>query len=130
MFTIQQIEAAHSRVKSGADFPKYIQEIKAIGVIAFETWVVDSHTDYLGKEDFRTQSNAMYEKLTIANSSDKAKFIEYLKRHQQGATDYFTFCKDCAETGIEKWVVNLEKMTCTYFDKEQNEILVEIIPTV
>lgn len=28
MFTITQIENAHSKVKSGADFPKYIQDLK------------------------------------------------------------------------------------------------------
>ena len=28
MFTVEQITQAHSHVKSGADFPKYIQDIK------------------------------------------------------------------------------------------------------
>ena len=37
MFTVQQIKEAHSKVKSGADFPKYIQEIKGFGVIGFTT---------------------------------------------------------------------------------------------
>lgn len=27
MFTVEQIENAHKKVKSGADFPKYIQGI-------------------------------------------------------------------------------------------------------
>ena len=35
MFTVSQIKEAHSKVKSGADFPKYIQEIKGFGVIGF-----------------------------------------------------------------------------------------------
>jgi len=42
MFTVEQIEKAHANVKTGADFPWYIQEIKEMGVIAFETWVTDS----------------------------------------------------------------------------------------
>ena len=129
MFTVEQIELAHSKIKSGAEFPEYIQEIKKIGVNAFETWVSDSHTEYFGKSGFRTKSKPKYKDLTISNSSDKEKFIHYLKIHQRGETDYFTFCKHCAETGIEKWLVNLDKMTCTYYDKAENEILVEIIPT-
>jgi uncharacterized protein YbcV (DUF1398 family) len=129
MFSVEQIEFAHSKIKSGAEFPKYIQEIKEIGVIAFETWVSDSHTKYFGKSDFQTNSKPKYKELTIANISDKEKFIHYLKIHQKGETDYFTFCKNCAETGIEKWIVCLDKMTCTYYDKAENEILVEIIPT-
>lgn len=32
MFTAADVIGAHSKVKSGADFPKYIQEIKALGV--------------------------------------------------------------------------------------------------
>ncbi|MGH2666393.1 DUF1398 domain-containing protein [Flavobacterium sp.] len=128
MFTTEQIKAAHSKVRSGADFPNYIQEIKTLGVTAFETWVKDSHTDYSGANNFQTASKSMYEDLIISNSSDKAKFEHYLKIHQQGETDYFTFCKHCAETGIEKWFVSLDKMTCTYYDKAGNKILEEQIP--
>lgn len=130
MFTVEQIELAHSKIKSGEGFPHYIQEIKKIGVIAFETWVVDSHTKYFGQNDFTTKSNSKYDALQITNNCDKEKFISYLKIHQRGATDYFTFCKHCAETGIEKWLVELEKMTCTYFDKAGNIILIENIPSV
>lgn len=51
------------------------------------------------------------------------------KRNQQEQTDYYTFCKDCAATGIEKWIVDLNKMTCTYYNKTGEEILVEEIPS-
>lgn len=130
MFTVAQIESAHSKIKSGAEFPKYIQDIKEIGVTAFETWVADSHTEYFGKDNFRTKSEPKYKDITIENKSDKEKFVAYLKIHQKGETDYFTFCKHCAETGIEKWMVRLDEMTCTYYDKAGNEILIEIVPTV
>ncbi len=129
MFTVRQIELAHSKIKTGADFPKYIQEIKELGVIGFETWVTDSHTEYFGRNDFQTMSEPKYEKMEIADISDQGKFTEYLKIHQKGESDYYTFCKHCAETGIEKWFVNLDKMTCTYYDKAGNEVLVEIVPT-
>ena len=128
MFTVEQIKSVHGKVKSGADFPAYIQEIKVLGVTAYETWVKDSHTEYFGANDYRTSSTAMYEDKVISNSSEKSKFQHYLKIHQQGETDYYTFCRHCAETGIEKWFVCLDKMTCTYYDKTGNEILVEQIP--
>lgn len=128
MFTVEQIEEAHEKVKSGADFPKYIQEIKKLGVKGFETWVVDGHTDYFGENNFSAKSNLMYDELVISNNSNKEKFVIQLKAHQQGKTDYFTFCKDCAETGVEKWFVSLDKMTCIYYNKIGREILVEQIP--
>lgn len=130
MFTIKQIEEAHSKVKSGADFPKYIQEIKALGVNKFETWVKDSHTDYYGQNDYKISSSSMYENLEIESSSDPSKFKYYLSIHQKGETDYFAFCKHCAATGIEKWIASLNKMTCIYYDKSGNEILIESIPQI
>lgn len=128
MFTVTQIEQAHEKVKSGADFPKYIQEIKAMGVLGFETWVKDSHTEYFGAEGYKTSSESQYENLTIADEVNKDEFIKQLKAHQQGQTDYYTFCKDCALNGIEKWIVDLDKMTCIYYDKADNELVVEQIP--
>jgi uncharacterized protein YbcV (DUF1398 family) len=128
MFTVEQIEQAHEKIKSGADFPKYIQDIKELGVKGFETWVVDGHTEYFGENNFIATSNSKYDELLVSDNSNKEYFIVQLKAHQQGETDYFTFCKDCAESGIERWVVSLDKMTCTYFDKSGNEMLVETIP--
>ena len=129
MFTVAAIEQAHDKVKSGADFPKYIQEIKAMGVLSFVTWVKDSHTEYFGANAFQTSSAPQYENLSISKTTDKEKFTHQLKIHQQGGTDYYTFCKDCAETGIEKWIVDLEQMTCTYFDYSGREVLVVQIPS-
>lgn len=128
MFTVEQIEQAHKKVKSGADFPTYIQEIKELGVNGFVTWVKDSRTEYFGENNYRTLSLSKYDKLLISNDSNREQFIIQLKAHQEGKTDYFTFCKDCASTGIEKWIVSLDKMTCIYYDKIGNEILVEQIP--
>ncbi|MFA7275127.1 MAG: DUF1398 family protein [Crocinitomicaceae bacterium] len=129
MFTVEQIEQAHEKVKTGAEFPKYIQEIKEMGVAAFETWVLDSHTEYFGKDGFQTASKPKYAPLKIADFSNPSQFEQYLKIHQQGKTDYVTFCHHCAETGVEKWHVDLYKMTCTYYDQAGNEVLVEKVPS-
>ena len=128
MFTIQQIHEAHSKVKSGADFPKYIQEIIALGVTSFKTFVFDNHTDYYGKDNYFTSSQGFSGTLPIANRSDVEQFKLDLKSHQQGHTDYMTFLKDCTKSGIEKWIVVMDKMTCSYYDINGNEMLVEKIP--
>ena len=128
MFTVEQIKAAHSKVKSGADFPAYIQDLIKLGVTQYETFVADGHTDYYGANDYKTTSPAKYEVLTVAGKSNNEQFKADLKAHQNGKTNYPTFCDDCAKTGIEKWTVCMDKMTCTYFGKAGNEILVEEIP--
>jgi uncharacterized protein YbcV (DUF1398 family) len=128
MFTTEQIKAAHSKVKSGADFPAYIRDIKKLGVTRYETFVADGHSDYYGEKDYKTTSPARYEPLPIAPECDKEQFKTELKEHQQGKTDYTTFIGMSAKLGGEKWAVCMEKMTCTYYDKAGNEILVEEIP--
>lgn len=130
MFTIEQIKAAHSKVKSGADFPNYVQELTKLGVTSYQTHVADGHTLYFGKDNFNVQTDAKYSTLTVADTSDKVQFINDLRNHQNGNTNYPTFCNDCAKSGVEKWIVSTIKMTCTYYDKSENEMLLENIPTV
>ena len=130
MFTIQQIKNAHSKVKSGANFPKYMQDIMALGVTSFETFVFDNHTNYFGNDNFSISSDGFSETLPIANESNIEQFKSDLKSHQQGNTDYMTFLKDCAKSGVEKWIVVMDKMTCSYYDKNGNEMLAEKIPMV
>lgn len=128
MFTIDQIKAAHSKVKSGADFPRYIQDIIELGVTGFETFVSDSHTVYHGSDGYETSSLGMYPPLDIQPATNGAQFESDLKAHQRGETDYLTFCKDCAKSGVEKWRVDMGEMTCTYYDSAGDKVLVEEIP--
>lgn len=127
-FTIEQIKTAHSKVKSGADFPNYIQDLIKLGVIYYETFVEDGHTDFYGGNDYKIFSPPKYDSLAISERADASTFQSELKNHQQGKTDYPTFCKMCAETGIEKWTVDMRLLTCTYYDKSKNKILEEKIP--
>lgn len=130
MFTIDQIKAAHSEVKSGADFPKYIRDIKNLGVKSFTTYVNDSHTEYHSVDGDSVVSPGMYSILPIADDTNIKEFKEDLEIHQDGQTGYYRFCQDCARSGIEKWIVDLDGMTCSYYDKSGAKILVEKIPTV
>ncbi len=128
MFTVEQIKAAHSKVRSGADFPAYIKEIKSLGVTHYEAYVTDGHIDYHGGNDYTAKVSAKYAPLVIADSANDEGFKAALISHQQGKTDFLTFIKMCATVGIEKWAICMDKMTCTYYDKAGNEILVEQIP--
>lgn len=128
MFTVEQIRTAHSKVKSGADFPAYIQEIKALGVTHYEAYVSDGHIDYHGANNYTAKVPAKYDPIVITDASKKEEFKTALLAHQQGKTDFLTFIKMSATFGIQKWVICMDKMTCTYYDKPGNEILLEEIP--
>ena len=105
-----------------------IKEIKALGVTHYEAYVSDGHIDYHGANNYTAKVPEKYDPLPIAGETNPETFKAQLLAHQQGKTDYLTFLKMCAETGIEKWEICMDKMTCTYFDKAGNEILVEKIP--
>ena len=128
MFTIEQIKKAHSKVKSGADFPNYVLELINLGVSLYETFVSDGHTDYFDSNKSKISSDSKYLELDIADESNINQFLADLKDHQNGKTTYPTFCTDCAKSGVVKWVVRMDEMTCTYYDKTGNQLLVETIP--
>ncbi len=128
MFTIEQIQAAHAKVKSGADFPRYIKDLSTLGVSSYETFVGDGHTDFKGSDSYRVSTPAKYDTLSIAPQSDVERFRSDLKAHQKGQTDYPAFCRDCAASGIEKWAVSMDALTCSYYDTAGNLMLTEQIP--
>ena len=115
-------------MRSGSDFPAYIREIKALGVTHYDAYVIDGHIDYHGTNDYIVQVPAKYDPLVIAGSPDKERFEAELKAHQQGRTDFLTFITMCAAFGIGKWQIDMDKMTCTYYDKAGNKVMVEEIP--
>lgn len=129
MFTIEQINAAHSKVRSGADFPNYIKEMKALGVTHYETYVSDGHTIYFGDKNYIIHSPAKYDLIEIQPVVKESEFKKGLLEHQKGLTDYPTFIQMCSMCGIIHWKVDISKMTCTYFADAEAIILEENIPT-
>ncbi|HRG81428.1 MAG: DUF1398 domain-containing protein [Chitinophagaceae bacterium] len=130
MFQLTDIKAAHSKVKSGADFPAYIRDLIKLGVTRYDSFVNDGHVEYFGENNFQITAEAKYPELAVADTSNEESFNRQLKLHQQGQTDYPAFCRDAAEAGVEKWRVDMQQMTCTYFDKANNVMLEEKIPAL
>lgn len=130
MNILEQIAAAHSKVKSGADFPAFIEDLKKLGIVNYCTFVNDGHTDYFLKDGSKAATAPKYAALEIAKSSNQQAFEEKLKAHQKGQTDYPTFCNDAANSGVENWAVDTKQMTCTYFDKAGTALLQEAIPEI
>ncbi|PAM95218.1 phage envelope protein [Flavobacterium sp. IR1] len=128
MFTIEQIKEAHAKVQTGADFPNYIQDLIILGVKGYDTFINDGHVEYYGVNNYVVTSDEKYDTIAVAPNANKERFIEFLVQHQEGQTDYLSFCNHAAQCGIAKWRVDILEMTCTYFDQAENEILIEKIP--
>ncbi len=128
MFSLHQIKDAAAQVKSGADFPAYVQKLVKIGVTEYVTFVNDGHSVFFGEEDFSIQTDEKYALLEVASGTDREKFIQHLKDHQQGRIDFSTFCRDAAESGVARWGVDMSAMTCTYYNTAGDVVLIESIP--
>lgn len=128
MFTLEQIKSRHAKVKSGADFPAYVVSLIELGVKIYWVYVEDGHSRYEGAEGFVVESAGAYERLFVNPTLDKATFQADLRNHQQGNTDYFTFCEDCAKSGIYRWKMDLESRSCTYYDLDGLVVFTELIP--
>ena len=127
-FTLDALQKAHKKVKSGADFPAYCKAIKQLGVSRYTFYVADGHTVFYDGGGYMLPTEPSYSLYTIAETATADRFKEALLLHQQGATDFPAFCSDCARWGVEKWTVCLEDNTCTYFDMKDTVILTEHIP--
>lgn len=128
MFTIDQINEAFQKVKSGADFPQFIQDLKKMGIRHYDTFVADGNTIFYGEDNFVLHGKPKYAVLEINNESSVEKLKHAIAIHQQGETDYPTFCIQASEAGVEKWTIHMLEMTVTYFDKFKNKLVVEQIP--
>jgi uncharacterized protein YbcV (DUF1398 family) len=128
MFTVQQMKAAHAKVKTGSDFPAYVQEIKQLGLLKYEYLVKNGQTVYHGANNFQISSEAIYPDKAISEISSPGTVKQIIAEHQQGKTDFLTFCKQVANAGVEKWVVDSQTMLCSYYDLAGNSMVAEPIP--
>ena len=75
MFTSDHIAQAHSRVKSGADLPRHVQDLTAHGGQCYTNWLTDGHTVYEGQgQQLSTVPKTADQ--TIADIGDQAHLHE------------------------------------------------------
>lgn len=132
-FSEEEIAKIRAKVKSGADFPREIQEFKEIGIISYDFLVESGECIYFGEENYSLKTpseykNFPYEKLKTSLVASKEKLQNSLIIHQKGKTDFPTFCVQAALSGVKKWKIDLKEMACIYFDSNKKEILRENIP--
>lgn len=128
MFTLEQIKAEFAKVRSGADFPALIAGFKQIGIAGYEHHVADGITIYNDGAEGTLTTPAKYNEIPVNTAISLEALKGALAVHQRGDTDYLTFCRQAANAGVAKWVVNTGEMTCTYYGANGAEMLCESIP--
>jgi uncharacterized protein YbcV (DUF1398 family) len=113
MFTIEQIKTEIAKVKTGADFPAYVQQLKKLSVRWYETFVSDIHSNYHGENGFRVASPPMFAPIEIVDVPSESMLRESIKKHQAGESDFATIRQQAADAGVHKWKVDIQALTCT-----------------
>jgi uncharacterized protein YbcV (DUF1398 family) len=127
MFTLEQINAIHDQLGSAESLVQYVKALSALEVETYDSYIMDGHSEYVGKNGQKIISLPAHEMLTIADTSDKETFLKHLDLHNQGKTSYLEMSQGLAHSGIEKWTVDTTNMTMTFYDKLGNEMLAETI---
>lgn len=128
-FTLEAIQEAHKKY-TGTGFPKLIREFKLMGMATNTFNLKTGLVSYESKsgELIAVQGNAVDEEISVISSREAV--IDVLKRHQAGETDFTVFCREIAHAGVYKWISYMDKMTCSYYDLEENVVVSEAIPVV
>jgi uncharacterized protein YbcV (DUF1398 family) len=127
MFTVEQVEELHVRFGKAETLSDYVRALAALGVERYDSFVFDGHAEYFGSNAQRVISDAVHDKLTVAESTDRDAFLDKLRRHEQGETSYLEMSMGLADSGVERWTVDTHAMTMTFYDRSGSVLLVEKI---
>lgn len=101
MFTIEEIDELHGRLGKAETLSDYVRSLAALGVVRYESFVSDGHSEYMGRNAHRVNSHAAHDELTVAESSDRDAFLDHLSRHNRGETTYLEMSRGLADSGVE-----------------------------
>ena len=127
MFTMAQIDDLHARLGRADSLGDYLRGLAVAGVVRFESFVSDDHSEFFSADGLRVVSPAHHEVLPVAEVSDRSTFLVHLRRHSAGETSYLEISEGLAESGVEKWVADTTALTMSYLDRAGAVLLVEAI---
>ncbi|HCZ0155256.1 TPA: DUF1398 family protein [Staphylococcus aureus] len=126
-FKLSAIQQAHQQF-TGVDFPKLFKAFKDMGMTYNIVNIQDGTATYVHQSEDDIVTSSVKSNHLVAPSSNQSIVQDVLTRHQQGQTDFETFCDEMAQAGIYKWHIDIQAGTCTYIDLQEQAIISELIP--
>src|SRR2546429_3485243 len=123
-FTLEDIGRAHNGVTRDA-VRKYLADLRDIGVRSYATHVSDGHSLYFDSRGASLSSQPVHEPYAVSDAADRDAVRQALEAHRRGETDYFAFSKQLAAAGASMWVMDPGTMTCTFYSKAGEPLLVD-----
>ena len=97
-----QIDQLHAQFGRADSLPDYLHGLAAIGVVRFDSYVADGHSEFVSADGQRVASPPHHEVLEVAAASDRDACVEHLRRHNDGATSYLQMSAGLAASGVVK----------------------------
>ena len=94
----------------------------------YDFFVTDGHSEYVASSGEMIAAPAKYASKTIAAASNADALRHTIAIHQQGQTDFETFCQQAADAGVHYWRTDAVNLACIYVDMAGNEVVNEPIP--
>ncbi|MGB7438082.1 MAG: DUF1398 family protein [Candidatus Acidiferrum sp.] len=69
----------------------------------------------------------MHHRSAVKGPGQRETFLQHLRQHERRETTYLEISKGLVQSGVEKWTVDIGRMTTTFYDKAGRERLVEQI---
>lgn len=126
-FKLSAIQQAHQQF-TGVDFPKLFKAFKDMGMTYNIVNIQDGTATYVHQSEDDIVTSSVKSNHPVAPSSNQSIVQDVLTRHQQGQTDFETFCDEMVQAGIYKWHIDIQAGTCTYIDLQEQAIISELIP--
>lgn len=126
-FKLSAIQQAHQQF-TGVDFPKLFKAFKDMGMTYNIVNIQDGTATYVHQSEDDIVTSSVKSNHPVAPSSNQSIVQDVLTRHQQGQTDFETFCDEMAQADIYKWHIDIQAGTCTYIDLQEQAIISELIP--
>ena len=114
-FTLSAIQQAHQQF-TGVDFPKLFKAFKDMGMTYNIVNIQDGTATYVHQSEDDIVTSSVKSNHPVAPRSNQSIVQDVLTRHQQGQTDFETFCDEMAEAGIYKWHVDISTSTSLNID--------------
>ena len=127
MFTLEQINDIHDEFGNGDTLPQYLQELNSIGVLTYDSYIFDGHSEYFGINGFSLISPPVHAFIAVADVSNQHRFLEHLNLHKEQTTSYLEMSKGLGESGVNRWTIDTVNMSLCYFDRGGNRMLFEAI---
>ncbi len=122
-----QIDDIHARLGRAETLGDYFRSLGAIGVVRFESFLTDGHSEFFAADGRSVSSPAHHEVLAVSDVSDRTAFLEHLRRHKDKETSYVEMSAGLAASGVEKWVADIAALTMTYRDRAGTALLVQAV---